>query len=335
MFRDLLWGKEDYSITASASTDISLYKKLSDYDRICIVHSSNNDIQSNIVQNAWFDTTTLLNTYKVCIWPFAMRHCQIHFTDTTFRIVDQGYYPEDQGYLPRIYKIYGYRSDPWNNDIYLPNSDNDDIICSAVYTDYIDGSQVWGNGSKMIQLNGTGAIIDATNNCVDIPGRSAAYINNVSGVGKSWTVYFVMKQRYSTEGNRIFDTGGWNSQKDIIITDQSGIVYAGSWDTDTSTGISSRDFFVGAVSFEELGDPYISGNGKVILYDATNDTYAVKDIPGVYLSTNNLYFGYNPGSYSASCEMLIKYIGLVNEAESQATMEANIEHLYNEFLANS
>lgn len=113
MTKTLLWGAEDYSTEAHytyPNTTLDLNDSLSDYDMICLVISSENDIQSNIVCNIWYDVNVCLETNRqMVIWIYFQRFLRTLFTDTTFTITDVGYSQESSGYMPRIYKIYGYK----------------------------------------------------------------------------------------------------------------------------------------------------------------------------------------------------------------------------------
>ena len=113
MTRTLLWGAEDYSIEAYYEEPIpshNLNDNLSNYDMICIVVSSSIDIQSNIVNNIWFDTGICFDTNKkVDFWIYLQRYMHIAFSNNAFEITGAGRGWENPGYIPIIYKIYGYK----------------------------------------------------------------------------------------------------------------------------------------------------------------------------------------------------------------------------------
>ena len=221
---------------------------------------------------------------------------------------------------------------------HLPNSNASDILCSASYEDFINGAQSWGKGSMPVAFNGTGATINTTDNCVAILGSSYAHIDSVTGeLNTGWTAYFVMRGGSGSydDGSRYFNTGGWNANHDMIAVCINRQLNMGAWTTDTATGVPADDFFVVGVSFYRTGDPSVSGPGKMIVYDPSEGECKIAFDDSIYLTTANLYWGHNPGSYSSSCDMDAKFIGLVNTAESQETIEANIEYLYNHFISNS
>lgn len=113
MTRTVLYNDSDiYSTYAPEQQDVSLLDNLSNYDFIVVKLSSYLDIATSVFYYGKFDVPFILDENVIVdIWPYKQRYIHIKFTDTTFNIINSSYYPEQSGYKPRVYRIYGYKFD--------------------------------------------------------------------------------------------------------------------------------------------------------------------------------------------------------------------------------
>ena len=221
----------------------------------------------------------------------------------------------------------------------LPYSAESSVKCSAKAVDYVSHSLIWGLGTVPVQMSATDAVYNSTTNAVYIPAATSgsntyAYLTQPESEDDTetvFTVYMVLKNHSTASGARLFVTGGYNANWDLIITRQAnGNAYFGSWGTDTDTGVSSDDFFVCAIKWDGT---LSSDKGACIIYDATNDTMVKMVASPAELSSTSITFGTNLGSYRQNGDISAKFIGMVNVFETDTVIENNIRSLYNEFIA--
>lgn len=113
--RTVLYDSGGYDRYAPFQTDVPLLDNLSNYDFIQVWISTDRDQTTYTngywVSSAWYDVTNILTDggAKVNWSGYSNRSIGVEFTNTKFNIFFSSANGEDSGYIPQIYKIYGYK----------------------------------------------------------------------------------------------------------------------------------------------------------------------------------------------------------------------------------
>lgn len=213
---------------------------------------------------------------------------------------------------------------------YIPNSDNTKVICEAYGENYDTDLRTWGVGTSPVEFNYNYSTILPSlqqDGSIFIP----AFTNSVWGyvdlgaANTPFTAYIVAKTLNPGTYSRIiscFSTRNTNG----------GIMLCGSdtdiesWNNSTFTGVPSSDYIVGAIQFISTGQ----ARGFVRGY---SELYADKPVQNVgrYIALGRIDIDPNT-SYAEPCDIYVKYVSVVNEAESAETVSANLNALYNAFV---
>lgn len=210
--------------------------------------------------------------------------------------------------------------------IYLPHSDETKVICEAYVENYGDGN-TWGDGNSPITLmSGLNASKDTSENAIYLPcaanSPACAYVD-LGASGEPFTAYIVMKLVSPGGYTRILSVMNQRLQAQGILLYGSNI-YFGSWANDTPTGISASNYFAAAIQFAGSGSGFGVVHGGNIITKAPSTA-------GRYVTIART----DPGSDGTNAEpgnAYVRYLAVVKEAESQATVIANLANLANEFL---
>lgn len=206
---------------------------------------------------------------------------------------------------------------------YLPNSNADYIICEAFDDNFDASALAWGTGNNPVQFNSSGAT--RQDDAVLIPVKSSgtlAYVD-LSENSTQFTAYIVCKLVNPSAYSRILSAMAARSAGQGILLYGSTVAVS-SWANDTSTGVSSSAaYFAAAMKF---GDS--SNSGGLV----NNGNYISKppSVANRYLTLARTDI--DPSASNAEpCDILVKYLGVVKEAETEATIRANMQYLMNEF----
>lgn len=210
---------------------------------------------------------------------------------------------------------------------YLPYSDETKVICEAYVENYGDGN-VWGDGNSPITLmSGLNPSKDTSENAIYLPcaanGPACAYVD-LGSPGTPFTAYIVMKLLNPAQYTRILSVMNQRTTAQGMLLYGSNI-NVGSWANDTPTGISSSNYFAAAIQFAGSGSGFGVVHGGSIITKAPSTA-------GRYVTIART----DPGSDITNAEpgnAYVRYLAVVNEAESQATVTANLANLANEFLS--
>lgn len=210
--------------------------------------------------------------------------------------------------------------------IYLPNSDLTKIITFANVDNFIKEELSWGAGTHPIVLQDYKQI-DETENAIYIDVSSSGTLGYVDlkQTKRPCTIYAVMKMKSGM-------TSGYARHLSIIATkasNQGVIIYGNSivnfspWGTTQSTGVSATNFYV--IAFNYNGSTaHCNINGKTFNNTPTNF--------GQYLTIGrSTYDGGNSGVNEEAADVYVKFLSIVDEAESEETIAANVTNLANQF----
>lgn len=211
--------------------------------------------------------------------------------------------------------------------IYLPNSDPLSVICEAYPSIFDSQNNEWGNGTNPIRYTGNiTPSLDATENAVLMPTLSdspnCAYIDLGSNKA-TYTCYIVMKLINPTSQSRILSSMNVRSSGCGMLLYGSSI-YVSSWNNDTSTGVSSSNWFIAAMQYS------VQNGGKAKLYGGNFIAKSPSD-SSQYLTLNRTDINTST-TYAEPVNSYIKYVAVTNVFEDEATINANLQNLYNVFL---
>lgn len=209
--------------------------------------------------------------------------------------------------------------------IHLPATTGE-MLCEA-YAENFDATKLsWGNGTNPITFTALGATI--SNGVVTIPTRTSnsatiGYVD-LERTKRPFTAYIVAKLSTAGMNDRILCAMAQRSgYQGILAYSRYGTIQIGRWNDDTGTGVSSQNWFVVAIQFTSVGNALGKANTASALTKASQDC-------GQYLTIGRSDI--DPNTYNAEpTDVDVKYLGVVDEAESLATIEANITSLMTEF----
>lgn len=215
--------------------------------------------------------------------------------------------------------------------IYIPSSDPAKIICEA-YPQLFDSlKNSWGNGNNPIILDNNPSL--QSDGSIQLPGnesKASGYV--VLGASSTpFTAYIVAKTTSGTYYRRILscmDLRG--ASQGILLYGQT--INVSQWGSDTSTGISSTsDYFVGVIQYSGAGNAL----GAAINANSQTPSFISKSPStcGGYLTIGRTDTDSNTSNAEA-CDINVKYLAVVSEAESQSVISQNMANLLNAFILN-
>lgn len=207
---------------------------------------------------------------------------------------------------------------------YLPSSNSENIICEAFADNFDASALAWGVGANPVQFSASGATQQADDSVL-ISVRSSgtlAYVD-LGADNTPFTAYIVCKLVNPSTYSRIMSAMASRGAGQGMLL-YGATVNVSSWANDTNTGVNaSSAYFVGVMKFG--GN---TNSGGIV----NNGNYISKppSVAGRYLTIARTDI--NPSTANAEpCDILVKYLGVVLGAESEATIRANMQYLMNEF----
>jgi len=212
---------------------------------------------------------------------------------------------------------------------YIPYSNESDVLCSAHENMFNSTKTYWGDGIYPVLYGGRIPAYDSSENAVVLNARSDGIFGYVDKHDESdFTAYVVMRGTLISNYGRLISCMKSRSAGYGMMLFGNTIQIT-SWASDTSTGVSSSNYFVGAIKFS-------SSASAGYVYDSANDNLIkVAKSPSycgqyVCLGTTDTT---NSGGNSEPADVNVKYFAVVDGAETDEVIEDNIMNLYNEFLA--
>lgn len=205
---------------------------------------------------------------------------------------------------------------------YIPYSDVSDIMAEA-YVDNFDATQdnwggaVYADNTKKPEINVSenAVAVDATSGVVP-------YVS-LGQSSKPFTAYVVLKCSGAGSYTRLMScTDELQSNHGLALVGAN--IYVATFQNDTATGVSSTSYFVGCLRYGTASAGFV--------YDSSiSDTIKVNKTPtavGTAVTLGKM----SPTISGDEGNLLVKYFAVVDGAESNDTIDANIRSLYATFI---
>ena len=223
--------------------------------------------------------------------------------------------------------VYGADYEPVG--VYLPNSDPDKVICEAYASAFDAAAETWGFGNSPVVLqSGLSPSKDTSENAVLLPVKTNgkfAYVD-LGAASTPFTAYVVMKASNPDSYSRMISAFNSRGSGNGIMLFGSTINVS-SWASDTSTGVSASQYFAAAIQFAG------SGSAFGLVY-GTNAITKSPSVAGRYVTLGRTDI--DPSTSNAEpCDIYVRYVAVVGEAETQQTVAANLASLVSVFMPSA
>lgn len=212
--------------------------------------------------------------------------------------------------------------------IHLPYSDKESIICEAFADNFDPNAIRWGVGVSPVQLTKL-ASLSSLGDSVLLPAKTEdtyGYVD-LGAPNTPFTAYIVGKTVNPTQYNRIFSAFRARRSGNGIMLYGSTVTVS-SWADDTDTDVPSSAYFVGAIQYATSGSFGIVGNTTV---QPTNFIAKSPTVAGQYVTIGRT--DTDPSTANAEpCDMDVKYVAVVKQAETRETVTNNMNYLIDTFL---
>lgn len=203
------------------------------------------------------------------------------------------------------------------------------LLCEA-FVDNFEANTSWGDGSSPIAFTNGYPTIDTNENAVSIPVKTSGIFAAVDlgEVKAPYTAYMVAKLISPTTYSRILSSMNQRTSGYGLLL-YGSTINVSSWGSDQSTGVSSSsDYFVAALRFNGTGGSN-SGYGRVY---GTNGITRSPSTSGQYLTIARTDTN-SSTSNAEPCDILVRYLAVVDGAESDENIATNLASLYSEFVS--
>lgn len=217
-------------------------------------------------------------------------------------------------------------------NVYIPYSDETKVLCEAYVDNFDATANSWGNGDVPVQYmdNTKKPTLDTTENAILATAYTTGSVPymSVSDSPQNFTIYAVLKANLlPTTYARIFSAMAQRDTSKGIILYGNPIIVS-HWGDSYNSGVSATsDYFVCAIS---------NSSNSVKAYVYAGDTIFTNSATVNAVGTNISVGRTDIDASSINAEpsdIYIKYLASVAETETDAVIEANIQNLYNEFIA--
>ena len=215
-------------------------------------------------------------------------------------------------------------------NIYIPNSDETKVLCEAYYNNFDVTASTWGAGISPAQyLSSAKPSANSAENAIYVPAAANGVVPYVDlgDVNTPFTAYVVMKLVNPSTYSRIVSCMSERSTS-LGIMLYGPTVNISSWSNDTSTGISSTDYFVGCIRYGSTTSGFAYDGTDIVSVDK-NPTSCGRYVTLARTDINSSTSNAEP----SNC--YVRYFAVVGEAESDSIIEANINALYQSFIGGA
>lgn len=200
---------------------------------------------------------------------------------------------------------------------YLPNSSSDKILVSQNASVY-DESRGWGNIAILYPNNNSSGNIVLNDGALRKPLNNSMHFN-LGGINKNTTVYCCLRVYSSASGNlgiiQFMYASSVSNDPNFHV--RGTTLWSSVYSDDTNENIDLSNYHIIAIS--------IDGTNKIAKFYADGNYLRSKSFNN---SGRNVYFG-SSDILSGGANTDIKYIGIVSECESDATIISNMQTIAN------
>ena len=205
---------------------------------------------------------------------------------------------------------------------YLPYSEIANIMTFANKNNFIADSLSWGTGINPVILQDYKTFDENTDSIlIDVETSGKCGYVDLGSTNKSTTIYAVMKISSSETSNyarHLSCMATKSSNQGIILYGKDTVKYS-SWGSDTNTSVVATDFYAIGISYNGT-TAYCNINGNVFTKTPT--------ALGQYLTIGRTsHNGENSGTNEEPSDMYVKFIGIVEGAESEDVIASNVQNL--------
>lgn len=217
-------------------------------------------------------------------------------------------------------------------NIYIPYSNEQNVLCEAYVDNFDATANSWGNGDVPVQYmdNTKKSTWDTTENAVLATAYTTGSVPymSVSDSPQNFTIYAVLKANLlPTEYSRIICATA-RKESNYGLQLYGNPIIVSHWGDSYSSGISATNgYFVCAISNS-------TNTVKAYVYagDSIFTNTATVNAVGTNISVGRTDID-TSDTNAAPADIYIKYLASVAETETDAVIEANIQNLYNEFIS--
>lgn len=209
--------------------------------------------------------------------------------------------------------------------IYLPASDEGNIICEA-YVDNFASAETWGAGSNPISMQtGLNPTKDTTENAIYLgiaASSKFAYVD-LGAAGSTFTAYAVMKLVSPGSYTRLLSSMASRTGGQGMLMYGSEINVS-SWANDTNTGVSSANYVAVAMQYHAGGGAGVatSTGNYITKIPATSSRYLVIGRTDIDANTFN----------AEPANLYLRYFGVSSAYENETQIRENLANLESVFI---
>lgn len=200
---------------------------------------------------------------------------------------------------------------------YLPYSDDSYVGCVAYYDNFNSNELAWGDGESPVSMSAT---------CTRYQSEDAVYFDAktsqkqiripLGGTQTDFTVYVVAKGISYANGDVIIlgSVYSWSSGNEIILYHRTGTTWISSiYGSDVELIDTAGGYVAVAIRSNSMKASWFAHDGasrKNVIYNKHGEYFT---------------FGYYGTTYST--DLAVKFVGYVSHAETDLTIQSNLENL--------
>lgn len=212
-------------------------------------------------------------------------------------------------------------------NVYIPYSDETKVFAEAYVDNFDATATAWGTGSNPVQYDIKPSINVSENAVSANTANGVVPYVELGANSKPFTAYCVLKAvNPSTYTRLLCCTDAISSNHGITLVGSN--IYIASIQSDTPTGVSSSDYFVGCIKYgtnDTAGYVYDAANDNLIKVSKTPAATGSSVVLGRMMLDNTGDQG----------NLLIRYFAVVDDTESDSVIENNMMNLYRSFISDA
>lgn len=214
-------------------------------------------------------------------------------------------------------------------NIYIPYSNEDDVLCEAYVDNFDATADTWGTGNNPLLYadNTKKPVYNSTENAILVNTATDNVIPYFDAVNNNTpiTIYAVTKATVSGQYKRFISNAtqdGWGYSSVVCQTNNGGNVLVSTYGNDTAVNVSSAEYFAMAIKLSVSSVDFFIGNEAKI----NKSIYAISryTVLGKFTlsGTSNQYPGDN----------YFRYFAVVAGNDSDTTITNNLNYLQEQLI---